>query len=135
MLFQRTYEGFSPADKEASDWHYKTKQGALVELKGNRPRNPQHHRKFFALMNIVVDNSDDYDTVEQFRFVLMATLQRGKWIEVPHATRAMFIPESISFKSMKQEDFDRLYNDAMNAILKHFLPVDRQDLIEMIALA
>ncbi|MBL4751995.1 MAG: DUF1367 family protein [Flavobacteriales bacterium] len=135
MLFRRTLEGFSPADTEAGDWHHKTKLGALVELKGNRPRNPQHHRKFFALMNIVVDNSDDYDTVEQFRFVLMATLQRGKWIEVPHATRAMFIPESISFKSMKQEDFDTLYNAAINAILKYFIPMDRDDLIEMIALA
>jgi len=135
MLFRRTLEGFIPADKEAGDWHYKTKLGALVELKGTRPRNPQHMRKFFALMNIVVDNSDDYDTVEQFRFVLMATLQRGKWIEVPHATRAMFIPESISFKSMKQDDFDRLYNDAIDAILKHFVPMDRQDLHDMIALA
>lgn len=135
MLFQRTFEGFRPADQEASDWHYKTKTAALVELKGNRPRNPQHHRKFFALMNIVVDNSDDYDTIEQFRFVLMATLQRGKWIEIPHATRAMFIPESISFKSMSQDDFDRLYNDAINAILKYFLPMDREDLHDMIALA
>ena len=135
MLFRRTLEGFSPADTEAGEWHHKTKLGALVELKGNRPRNPQHHRKFFALLNIVVDNSDYYDTVEQFRFVFMATLQRGHWIEDPHATRAMFIPESISFKSMSQDDFDRLFNDAMNAILKHFLPVDRDDLIEMIALA
>ncbi len=135
MMFRRTLEGFSPADNEAGEWHHKTKLGALVELKGNRPRNPQHHRKFFALMNIVVDNSDDFDTVEQFRFVLMATLQRGKWIEVKNASRAMFIPDSISFKSMKQEEFDKFYNDASNAILKHFLPVDRQDLQDMIAMA
>jgi len=134
-IYKKTSTGFAPACKEAQEWYDKTNLGQLVELTGNRTRNLSHHRKFFALLGMVVNNSDEYDTVDQFRFILMATLQRGKWIEVKNASRPMFIPDSINFKSMSQAEFDVLYNDSINAILKFFIPIGREDLERELATA
>lgn len=120
--WRRTLSGFEPADDQARSFWQKSKPGDIIELTGRRPRNLKHHRKYWILMQIVVDNSDDFDTPETVNYAVKAAMNRGKWIQPAKAKRALFIPESISFANMDQEAFDRFYTEAVNAITRHFLP-------------
>lgn len=47
-----------PADIHAEDMLSKWKPGNEVMLQGRRPRNPEHHRKFFALLKLALDNTE-----------------------------------------------------------------------------
>jgi len=123
-----------PDDESASAQIRRYEPGAIITADIRQPRNLQHHRKFWVLLEIVRENNDAFDSAETVLYALKAALGRGKWIEVPKASRPMFIPESISFASMDQEEFSRFYSDAVNAVLKHWLPTDRPALEEEIAL-
>jgi hypothetical protein len=48
----------------------KAKPGELLIVEARRPRNILHHRKLFALLNLVVDNTDRYPDVETLLFAL-----------------------------------------------------------------
>jgi len=61
--------GSTPADQDA--WakfrrRLETmKPGTWVRMEWARPRNGQHHRKLFALLQLVAENSETYDTPEK----------------------------------------------------------------------
>lgn len=135
MLWRKTYDGMIPCDDESQEWYAKTKTGQIVEMKGNRPRNPLQHRKYFALLGLVVANSDIFVNVDQLRYAVFAGLHLGEWVKVPGASAPLFIPKSMNLASMKQEEFEKVYNDTMNLIIKHWLPADREDIEMQLACA
>ncbi len=135
MLWRKTYDGMQPCDDDAQEWFSKTKVGQMVEMKGHRPRYPWQHRKYFALLKLVVDNSDDFVNVDQLRYAVFAGLHLGEWVKIPNASKPFFIPKSMNFASMKQDEFEKVYNDTMNIIIKHWLPADRADIEEQLIYA
>lgn len=72
-------------------------------------------------MQIVADNSDDFESPEMVHYAVRAALGRGTWIKPGKAQNKLFIPESISFRSMDQDAFADFYSKAVNVIIKHFL--------------
>ena len=60
----RTVSGFKAADEAAIEAMRKLAQGEVVRVELRRPRNPQFHRKFFALLQLVRDATDQWPTVE-----------------------------------------------------------------------
>lgn len=97
------------------------------------PRNYEHHKKFFALIKIVFDNTDDrFTSEEHLRAVL--TIWAG-WVNEDHDTEGNLTvtPKSISFSSMDQAEFEKYYNDVINAVLRELMPTMlRQELEEEI---
>ena len=59
--------GATPADQEAwAKFRRKLetmKPGTWLRMEWARPRHGKHHRKFFALLQLVAENSETYDTV------------------------------------------------------------------------
>ncbi len=119
-----------PADPQAADFISKLKLGQGVTASVKRHRNPKHHKKYFALLNLAFDHwepaANTYKgqvvgkNFDQFRndvvclagFYEMAVNLRGE-------TR--LTAKSISFASMDQAEFDALYNATVSVILKHIL--------------
>lgn len=119
-----------PADPQAADFISKLKLGQGITASVKRHRNPGHHKKFFALLNLAFDHWEPVEATykgqvvgknfDQFRndivclagFYEMAVNLRGE-------TRVT--AKSISFGSMSQDEFDDLYNATVNVILKHVL--------------
>jgi hypothetical protein len=119
-----------PIDPQAAEYIAKLKTGAAVRAMVKLQRNPAHHRKFFALLNLAFDHwepaANTYKgqvvgkNFDQFRnditvlagYYEMAVNLRGE-------TR--LTAKSISFASMDQAEFDQLYNAVVNVILKHVL--------------
>jgi hypothetical protein len=56
LLVTKTQGGtLAPADQQAADYIARLKLGEVVKVKATRARNPGHHRKFFALLNLAYD--------------------------------------------------------------------------------
>lgn len=119
-----------PMDPQAAEYIAKLKTGAAVRATVKQQRNPRFHRKFFALLNLAFDAWEPVEATykgaavgknfDQFRndvvvlagFYEMAVNLKGE-------TR--LTAKSISFASMDQEEFDRLYNAVVNVILTRIL--------------
>jgi hypothetical protein len=131
--FIKTAAGFIPKSQAAREFHAKTKLGATVELKGRRPRNPGHHRKLFALLSLLADNREEFSSTEDALLGLKAVLGYGTWKKLhPKAEREVFVPDSIAFENMPQDEFNEFYEAAVAAVIRWWLPVNDNELREAI---
>lgn len=108
----------------------KIKAGATVKCTITQPRNVQFHRKYFALINLVYQNQERYSNIDHLRNDL--TIASGYYTERKNIKDEIIIEaESISFASMKQDDFNNLYSATLDAIVKYF-SFDRKSMIDEI---
>lgn len=132
-FYRKTAAGFVPMSQAAREFHAGTKLDKTIELKGRRPRNPKHHAKLFALLSIVADNSEDFQSPEDVLIGVKAALGYGRWIQPKGATREIFIPDSIAFENMSQDEFEPFFDLAVAAVRRWWLPIEVEDLREAIA--
>jgi hypothetical protein len=130
--YRKTLQGFQPVSSAAREFHAKTAIGKTVELKGRRPRNPRHHAKLFALLGLVVDNTELFASTDDALVGLKAVMGRGRWERIKGTTKDLFYPESISFDAMDQDEFEGFYDAAIAAVQRWWLPVADNDLREAI---
>ena len=82
-------------------------------------RNSRFHRKFFALMKIVLDMQERYDTVNDLRVEVL--LRGGFYHEHLNINGVIqYIPDSMSFSSMSKKKFEELYSKSIDVCLKYF---------------
>jgi len=102
------------------------KPGTWLRIEWARPRNGPQHRKMFALLSLVAENSETYNTTEK---ALVAVKLCGGFFDLvadPTTGEIVKVPHSISFDKMDQDDFDVFYSAAIDGVLQHILPqIDR----------
>lgn len=118
-FYRREYVGFVPASAKAQEFFEKTKIGTLVELKGSKPRNPDFHRLFFAMIRHCADNTEY--TAKQFLLIVKIGVGHVEWIMTPGGD-AVPMPRSISFAKMGEYEFREFYNQTLNYICEHVIP-------------
>lgn len=98
------------------------KDGTWLRMQWSRPRNGKHHRKFFALLTLVAENSEVYDTTE--KALLAVKLAAGYFDTVPDPRTGEIVPvpQSISYDAMDQDSFERFYSAALDGVLAVVLP-------------
>ena len=90
-------------------------------LRITRPRNLQHHRKFFALCDLIARNTDKVDDVDDLVFRLkIATGHCRRHLKSDGTV--LYEPRSISFASMDQTEFDAFYERCLDIICAHIIP-------------
>jgi cell division FtsZ-interacting protein ZapD len=112
-----------------SDYLDNIPEGEVLKCKISRPRNSQHHRKFFALLNIVYQNQDHYNSIDVMRSIL--TMKAGFYNEIKTDKGLVFLPASISFAKMDQQEFNQFY-EKMLMTCCDFLGTDKEELINEI---
>jgi hypothetical protein len=122
----RGLHGATPADHEAySKFRRKLetmKAGSWLRLEWSTPRNGPHHRKFMALVNLVTENSEVYNTVPK---ALVAIKLAAGYFDPhvdPKTGEVLPIPQSISYDAMGQDEFEAFYGAALDGILQVVLP-------------
>lgn len=125
---------FYPVDQASQDEARKFKIGQHVTFKATRQRNPQFHRKFFALLNFAFDywempELDDpkfagiepEKNFDRFRkdLIILAGFYDATY-RIDGSVR--FEAKSISFGSMSEDEFEKLYDGVFSVILKRILP-------------
>ena len=84
-----------------------------------KPRNYKFLKKFFALINLVFQNQEQYNNIDHLRKDL--TIASG-FYETRYGLHGEEITEakSISFASMTEEEFSDLYSAFIDTIIKYF---------------
>jgi hypothetical protein len=125
----RTPTGLRGATPDDHDAYSKFKRrlatmvtGKWLRLEWSTPRNGPHHRKFMALLNLVTENSETYNTIPK---ALWAVKVAAGYFD-PHInpTTGEIVPvvHSISYDAMEQDDFDKFYSAALDGVLQTILP-------------
>ena len=108
-----------PLDDLARTLVGKLKVGDRVLVKVHRPRNPDHHRLAFAvLQRIAAAKGESVETVLTW---LKVALGRVDFVLMPSG-KSVACPRSISFSSMSQDEFQRFWNEALRLIFEHIMP-------------
>ena len=103
------------------------KPGAFMRFEWSSPRNGAHHRKFFALLQLIIENSETFNTTEKALVAVKLAAGHFDLMAHPLTGEIVQIPKSISFEGMGQEDFDTFYTGAVDAVLQSILPqLDRE---------
>ena len=109
-----------PADRWARELHAKIKDGASIFVVLWLPRNMAQHRKYFAVLNNVVEATGEWSSTEDLRFEIMKALKRGRFRYSPVDGVCDFIPDSMAVASMPKVEFERLYEDTMKWLTERY---------------
>ena len=90
----------------------------MVRIK--RPRSPQHHRKFFAMLGIVLKNQEHYKNMDDLLNV--CKLRVGHVTTIATKLGDVQVPKSISFASMDQTAFRVFYDAAVDWVTREVIP-------------
>ncbi len=107
----------TPGDEEALR---KVKVGDLLPVVIRKPRNGLHHRKFWAMVEVIAENHHRLRTREAVETELK--LLCGHYRE--HVTRdgeIVFVPRSIRYDEMDQVEFAVFYDKAVRAALTELI--------------
>ena len=127
-----------PVDQQGIEAIAKLKLGQGVTVTIKRARNPGHHRKLFALLNLAYDAWEPGEKLykgqlvaknfEQFRsdvIILSGYYTQSVRLDGSIRTSA----KSISFANMNQDEFDSLYQSVVTVVLERVLTrYTREDL-------
>lgn len=115
-----------PSSEKSIKIFNRVKIGEEILIDYKAKRNVQFHKKGFALLNLVFQNQDIYRNLEDLRVEFR--LKSGYYTE--HITtkgKLIYIPKSMSFAEMDENEFEELYSKFIDIALKHFVKMDKRD--------
>lgn len=124
----RSEVGLLPADNKTRAWFDKLKIGASVAAQVTQPRNPAFHRKFFALLQYGFEHWADTQKGLEYkgesvqpdfeRFRKDITILAGRHHAVVNIRGEVRVEaDSISFGSMTEDEFQKLYSQVIEVLL------------------
>ena len=132
MLINLIRQGsvFIPATDYDQQQIEKIKQRDYVSAEVKRPRNAKFHRKYMALLNYAFENWEPGEIDSKYgkpkksfdRFRKDLAILSGFYdIEIRLNGETSVTAKSISFASMKEDEFEELYSNTIDVILKRIL--------------
>lgn len=119
-LFQRTFDGFRPANETGQEFFAACKFGEVVELKPTKVRNGRYHRLFFAMIKLISENSEPHISAKAaLHFAKLAT-GTGELVADSRGEKH-FVPGSISFAKMDQAGFETFVAAAIPPLVGRFM--------------
>ena len=113
---KRTWSTLKPADPISEEEIRKIPPGEVVRITWSRPRNYENHKRFFSFLKTTFEIQDHFTDLEIYR----------KWIEMkaghfitavaPNGT-TMFLPKSISFSAMSEDEFQKMFKKCIDVFL------------------
>ena len=126
FLFAKHFTSLRPTDESGQEFLRGLGTGEIVKVTVTRPRNVRFHRLFFALLNLVYENTETFASVEQ----VLTTVKYG----IGHFDTVIVNgqeekhPRSISFARMDQDQFRQFWDRAVDYVIANILPANRADL-------
>lgn len=87
------------------------------EVRATRTRNPDLHRKLFAMLRLGFENQDKFTNIDIYRQVLTMKAGFVHWVKGTDGREYPF-PASWSFDSMDQTSFEKLYEAILEVICR-----------------
>lgn len=123
---EKGLRGSTPADHEAWTKFRRRLEtmpaGQFLRVEWSRPRNGAHHRKLMALLQLVAENSETYDTIEKALVAVKLCTGHCEPYLDPRTGELVQATKSIAFESMDQDEFEQFYSAAIDGVLRYILP-------------
>lgn len=128
LLAKTSSYRLGPADETAEKVIKRWGKGEAVLCEVKRARNPEAHRKAFALLRLVLDNQNTYSNIDDL--LTEIKLRAGHYDEyVTSRGELVYTPRSIAFADMCEDEFAEFYSKMIDAMIRHILPgLGREDL-------
>lgn len=139
MILTKQYNGFiATHDKDFEELEGYI-SGQQYKIKATKERNPDFHRKYFAMLRMAFTNLPErYDgmfpNTERFRkAILLAT---GHTEEVMTFDGEILLePKSLSFGAMDDVEFREVYNDTVDWLIKNIWPAADQERMQSLLMS
>ncbi len=113
----RTEQGLTPIDDTSVDAVKKIPLGKEVNVEWKPKRNYKNHKRFFSMLQGVINNSDHYKSIDNL--LDMLKLKTGYFETViTHKAETYYIPKSIAFHAMKEDEFNEFFSKCIDIILE-----------------
>ena len=133
FLVVKRLNALYPIDETSEAAVRKFGLGEIVSVEVKRPRNVAFHRKFFAMLQIILQNQDAYKSIDDLLDV--CKLRIGHFRTINTKNGEVQIPDSISFAAMDDTAFGDFYDRACNWVVTEVIPgLQRTHLDEQVAL-
>lgn len=123
FLAQKRFNTLIPYDEAGEEALAGIPHKATVTVEVKQPRNPDFHRKYWALVSLVWQNVDQslYPTMETLHEALKISAGLRTEFHLPSG-KVGFIPGSISFAKMDDTAFNEFFNTVCRMVGEHFIP-------------
>ncbi len=125
--FIRRGNALVPADKNAEEWLQAVPEGKEVLIDWRKPRHPENHRHYFAILRLAVEHIDGYDDTDALLDCLKIACNHVRPVMKADG-EMIFLPKSINFASLGEEEFKRFKNRSLY-VLSKLLGFDATELL------
>jgi len=126
VYLTKTLTGLKPLDEESEEALKRFKIGETIKAKVSKPRNYKFHKKYYSLLKLVLENQDQYITIEELLIAIKLKLKMYD-VRMSIDNKPFPVLHSISFAKMDELEFGKFYSKTLD-ILSCFIGVDSQDL-------
>ncbi len=127
LYLERSKHGLSPGDEIGAEMLDKYNYGDMLLCKLTKPRNPQFHKKFIKLLRVGYKYWEPGEINHKYgkpeknfdQFRKDVTILSGFYLINTRLDGSVRVDaKSISFASMDDEEFERLYSSVINVLLE-----------------
>lgn len=110
-----------PVDEDGEAIIRAIKDGAECMGEFRPARRPKQHRTYFALLKLLVDNTDAFPNVEAALRAVKLALGEVDEFTVDNTGQVVWVLRSIAFESCDQARFSKLFDDTLELIVNRWL--------------
>jgi hypothetical protein len=129
-LFERIGNHLVPADMHAQEFVESIPDGKRLLVDAKRPRSPENHAHFYHILRAALEHLEGYPDEETLLDSLKMATGHVRQIMLVDGTMA-FIPKSIRFASMPEDQFQR-FKDRALFVLTRMLGFDAAELAKRV---
>jgi hypothetical protein len=116
IFLRNTLHGLIPLYPNDMDEKRKLKIGHDYECEIKNPRNISFHRRFFALINLGHENTSLDMPFNVYRKYMI--VKAGFFTAYQTPKGVYYDPNSISFASMSQDEFEEVYSRVLDKVIE-----------------
>lgn len=116
-----------PADFVAEEWLNAIPDGKEILIDWRKPRHPENHRHFMMILSLACEHLENHPDVDSLLDSLKIACNHTRSIMLADGTM-YFLPKSINFASLGEEEFKRFKNRALY-VLSRILGFDAVTLL------
>ena len=108
-----------PHDEPTTKYISRRKANEVIVAEIKLARNYEQHKRYFSFLNFTFDNQDHFEEFEAYRKWLALKAGFFTTLVEPNGN-IRYIVDSISFESMDEDVFEKLFSVSIDVFLKNF---------------
>lgn len=129
----RTLAGLAPADDHAAGILKRWPLGEHVRADVRKPRSGRTHRRYWALVNLVYQNSEQFKSPDQVHAYLKIRAGHCTPIIAKGTGEIFLVPDSISYDSLDETSFREVWERVVQVVSEEILGTGVPEIEEEIA--